>query len=356
MLSPSGIPEQRTLADWPRSLAARYKPPMTTATRWLDAIGQIFHRIPDLAQPEVVQSSLREILDDPTLEIFWWDWERELYVDVHGEPALQELFGRVLTLVDYDTRKVGAIAHDPRLLERPEFLESFVPTMRIAMERDRLHRDLIRKIDELKASRARLVKVADEERRRLERNLHDGAQQRLTVVLLALRRLEQRVADDAELATIVTTARQELQDAIAELRELARGLHPPRLAQYGLAAAVRAASLRSSIPIELDLRFDDELPHEVAVGAYYVCAEAVTNTVKHAQATKVWICIEQDDGVLRVDVRDDGIGGACIDCKPESSGLGGLVDRVEALEGTVEVVSPEGKGTRLIATFPVASG
>jgi signal transduction histidine kinase len=328
---------------------------MTTAPNWVDAIGQIFHRIPDLAQPAEVQSSLREILDDPTLEIFWWDWEREVYVDVFGDDALQDISGRVVTLVDYDTRKVGAIAHDARLLERSEFLESFVPTMRIAMERDRLHRDLVKKIDELKASRARLVKVADEERRRLERNLHDGAQQRLTVVLLALRRLEQRVDEDPELASIVTSARQELQDAIGELRELARGLHPPRLAQYGLAAAVRAASLRSSIPIELDLRFDEELPHEIAVGAYYVCAEAVTNTVKHAQATKVSISIVQTNGSLTVDVRDDGIGGACIDCKPESTGLGGLIDRVEALDGSVEVVSPEGEGTRLVATFPLAA-
>jgi signal transduction histidine kinase len=340
---------------WPRVGRRGTTLPMTTAPSWLDAIGQIFHRIPDLAQPEEVQSSLREILEDPTLEIFWWDWERERYVDVHGEEALEEISGRVVTLVDYETRKVGAIAHDARLLDRPEFLESFVPTMRIAMERDRLHRDLVKKIDELKASRARLVRVADEERRRLERNLHDGAQQRLTVVLLALRRLEQRVDDDRELAAIVTSTRQELQEAIGELRELARGLHPPRLAQYGLAAAVRAAAVRSSIPIELDLQFDEELPHEIAVGAYYVCAEAVANTVKHAQANKVWIRIVQENGSLTVDVRDDGIGGACVDCTPESTGLGGLVDRVEALAGTVEVVSPEGEGTRLVAVFPLAA-
>jgi signal transduction histidine kinase len=221
--------------------------------------------------------------------------------------------------------------------------------MRIAMERDRLHRDLVKKIDELKASRARLVKVADEERRRLERNLHDGAQQRLTVVLLALRRLEQRV-DDPELASIVTSARQELQEAIGDLRELARGLHPPRLAQYGLAAAVRAASLRSSIPIELDLQFDEELPHEIAVGAYYVCAEAVTNTVKHAQASRVWMSIVQENGSLTVDVRDDGIGGASIG---SGSGLSGLADRVGASDGTLSVESPEGAGTCVRAVLPL---
>ncbi|MGH3109920.1 MAG: sensor histidine kinase [Gaiellaceae bacterium] len=326
---------------------------MAAAPSWIDTIGQIFRLIPDLATPAEVESSLREILDDPTLELFWWDWERELYVDVLGAEAPAHMPGQVVTLVEYERRKVGAIAHDVKLLEQPEFLASFVPTLRIAMERDRLHRDLVTKIAELKSSRARLVKIADEERRRLERNLHDGAQQRLTIVLLALRRLEQRVADDDELQPMVTSARQELQEAIVDLRELARGLHPPRLAQYGLAAAVRAASLRSAIPVELDFELADDLPHEIAVNAYYVCAEAVTNTVKHAQATKVWISIVQRDDSLTVDVRDDGIGGASVDCDPDSTGLGGLIDRVAALDGRVDVVSPAGEGTRLLAWFPI---
>ena len=325
---------------------------MTTAPSWLDTVNQIFRLIPDLAPPAEVQRSLREILGDPTVEVFWWDWERECYVDVDDQAVVGHVPGQVVTLIEYETRKVGAIAHHAVLLERPEFLESFVPTMRIAMERDRLHRDLVKKLGELKASRARLVKVADEERRRLERNLHDGAQQRLTVALLALRRLEQRVADEPELLDDGDHARQELQEAIADLRELARGLHPPRLAQYGLAAAVRAASLRSAIPIELKLEFDEEVPQEIAVGAYYVCAEAVTNTVKHAQASKVWISIVQDDTALTVDVRDDGIGGASATADPESTGIRGLIDRVETLDGSVDVVSPDGEGTRIVARFP----
>ena len=327
---------------------------MATAPAWIDTIGQIFRLIPDLAEPAEVQSSLREIFDDPTVEIFWWDWEGERYVDVHGQAAPAHMSGQVVTLLEYETRKVGAIAHDAKLLEQPEFLDSFVPTMRIAMERDRLHRDLVTKIAELRASRARLVKIADEERRRLERNLHDGAQQRLTIVLLALRRLEQRVADDAELAPIVSSAREELQDAIVDLRELARGLHPPRLTQYGLAAAVRAASLRSSIPVELDFELAEDLPHDIAVNAYYVCAEAVTNTVKHANADKVWISIVQRGDSLIVDVRDNGIGGARVAGDLGSTGLAGLIDRVEALDGTVEVQSPAGEGTRLVARFPIA--
>jgi signal transduction histidine kinase len=327
---------------------------VTENVSWLDAVGQIFHRVPDLATPDVVQASLREILDDPTLELFWWDWEAECYVDVHFRPLGGTVPGDVVTLVEYETRKIGAIGHAARLLERPEFLEYFVPSMRIAMERDRLHRDLVSKLAELKASRARLLKVADEERRRLERNLHDGAQQRLTIALLTLRQLELRLADDPETAPLVTSARQELQEAIADLREIARGLHPPRLAQYGLAAAVRAASLRSGLPIELELDFDEPLPTEVAVGAYYVCAEAVTNTMKHARATKVEISILRRNGSLHVEVRDDGIGGAALESGGDSTGLGGLRDRVEALDGSVQVISPAGEGTRVIAVFPVA--
>ncbi|MGH3133465.1 MAG: sensor histidine kinase [Gaiellaceae bacterium] len=326
---------------------------MTEAPSWLDAGGKIFHVIPDLATPAQVEDSLRVILGDPTLELFWWDWEGERYVDVHGQPALGGGEGRVVTFVEYESRKVGAIAHDARLTDRPEFRELFVPTIRIAMERDRLHRDLVRKLDELQASRARLVKVADDERRRLERNLHDGAQQRLTVVLLGLRRLEQRLEEEPELAGLAASTRQELEGAIADLRELARGLHPARLAQHGLAAAVRAAVARTSIPIELDLRLERDLPPAVEAAAYYVCAEAVTNTVKHAEASKVALAIMQANGSLTVDVRDDGVGGACIDCEGDATGLGGLKDRVEALGGTLDLDSPAGQGTRLVAVLPI---
>src|SRR5437868_7965662 len=116
----------------------------------LDAVGQLFYVVPDLASPPEVQSSLREILDDETVELFWWDWERERYVDVHFRPVEPiEDPGRTLTWIDYDSRKIGAIGHDPKLLEEPSFLAQFVPAMRIAMERDRLHRDLVEKLDQL---------------------------------------------------------------------------------------------------------------------------------------------------------------------------------------------------------------
>lgn len=305
---------------------------MTEAPSWIDAVGRIVHVIPDLASPEQVQDSLRVILEDPTLELLWWDWEAECYVDVYGRAKVRDTPGQVVTLIDYESRKVGAIAHDGRLTERPEFLESFVPTIRIAMERDRLHRDLMTKLEELQASRARIVKVADEERRRLERNLHDGAQQRLTVVLIGLRRLEQHVEEDPELAPLVASILQELEGGIADLRELARGLHPPRLAEHGLAAAVRAAVARAAIPIELDLRLEPALPPAIEAAAYYVCAEAVTNTVKHSQASKVRLRIEQSNGMLTVNVSDDGVGGACID--RDGTRLGSAVSRIASRRST----------------------
>jgi signal transduction histidine kinase len=327
-----------------------------TKTTALDPLGGLFHVVPDLATPSQVQSSLREVLDDATLELFWWDWEAERYVDVDGATAeLEEQPGRALTRVDYESRKIGALVHDPKLLERRDFVGTFVPAMRIAMERDRLHRDLVGKLEQLRSSRQRMVEAADAERRRLERNLHDGAQQRLIVVLLGLRGLERRVADDPELAALVAAARAELEGALEDLRELARGLHPPLLAQRGLAAAVRAGAARSSLPIDLELELDEALPPAVEAAAYYVCAEAVTNAVKHARASRAAIRIVHAGGVLSVEVRDDGVGGACVEGEGEgeASGLGGLKDRVEALGGRFEVESPAGRGTVLRAGFPV---
>jgi signal transduction histidine kinase len=328
---------------------------VTLALSSAEAVAKIFHVIPDLATPPQVQESLREILDDPTLELAWWDWEAELYVDVYGIPT--ELAGdeaRAVTLVGYESRKIGVIAHDPVLLDWPEFLHSFVPAMRIAMERDRLHRDLTAKLDQLKASRQRLIETAEAERRRLERNLHDGAQQRLVVTLLQLRGLESRLGESADGAA-VKRARVELEAAIADLRELARGLHPPLLTSHGLEAAVHACVAGSSLPVSVDIRLACEVPPTVGAAAYYVCAEALANVAKHARAANVWLELSTADGALLVEVRDDGIGGASPHAHADSTGLRGLRDRVEALDGALWIESNPGAGTRLVAKLPLSS-
>jgi len=339
-----------------RDFPGWYKRPVSEVASWLDIIGRVFHGIPDLATPAQVQSALREILGDPELRLYWWDWEGERYVDVRNmraEPTAGE--GLALTWLAYESRKVGAVVHDARLLEMPEFADSFVPLLRIAMERDRLYRDLVSKLDQLKASRLRIVKAGDEERRRLERNLHDGAQQQLTAALLGIRSLAAKLDGDAELGRLAAGAQSELEGAIEDLRDIARGLHPPLLSRDGLEAALRAGAARASLPVELEIVLPERLAPELEAAAYYVCAEAVTNTVKHARASQVWLSAVQDDCVLTVAVRDDGIGGACFDCDVEATGLGGLSDRVEAFGGTLEVHSPEGEGTRLTATFPLAA-
>ena len=329
---------------------------MSEVASWLDTIGRVFHVIPDLATPEQVQSALREILEDPALALYWWDWEQERYVDVDGlvaEPVAGP--GAAVTRIEYETRRIGAMVHDPRHLDVPEFTETFLPLMRIAMERDRLHRDLVSKLEQLKASRLRILQAADAERRRLERNLHDGAQQRLTAALLGVRSLASSLDGDGERRALAESALEDLQGAIDDLRELARGLDPPLLARQGLEAALRSGAARASLPVELELDLPQRLPAAVEAAAYYVCAEACTNAVKHARASGVWLSAVYDGATLTVVVRDDGIGGACVECQDEATGLGGLVDRVEAIGGTLVVVSPEGEGTTLTATFPVSA-
>jgi len=328
---------------------------MRAVGSWLDTIGQVFHVIPDLATPEEVQAALREILDDPGLRLYWWDWELERYVDVRGvtgDPA--GATGAATTWVGYDTRRIGAVVHDPRLLEDAGFAEVFVPLMRIAMERDRLHRDLVAKLEQLQASRRRILQAGDEARRRLERNLHDGAQQRLTAALLGARTLSGELADDPAFGPKARVVLDELEGAIDDLRELSRGLDPPLLARQGLEAALRAGAARSSLPVELELALPRRLPGPVEAAAYYVCSEACTNAVKHARATRLWLRVVDAGTCLEVVVSDDGVGGACLECEEEATGLGGLLDRVETLGGTLALVSPDGDGTTLTAAIPLA--
>ena len=327
---------------------------MRAVGSWLDTIGQVFTVIPDLATPEQVQDALAEILEDPELRVFWWDWELERYVDVRGATARPGAeSGAATTWIGYESRRIGAVVHDPRLLDDPEFVDVFVPLVRIAMERDRLHRDLVAKLEQLQASRLRILHAGDEARRRLERNLHDGAQQRLTAALLGVRALTADLEGDAELGPKARIVLAELEGAIDDLRELSRGLDPPLLARQGLEAALRAGAARSSLPVELDLELPRRLPAPIEAAAYYVCAEACTNAIKHAGATGLWLRAVDTGATLEVVVRDDGVGGACVECQEEATGLGGLLDRVETLGGTLEVVSPEGRGTTLTVVIPL---
>jgi PAS domain S-box-containing protein len=203
--------------------------------------------------------------------------------------------------------------------------------------------------EEVRESRSRLVAAADEARRRLERNLHDGAQQRLIALLLALRVTQRRVKEDPTLAALVDGAIDELSGALQELRELARGIHPATLTEQGLAAAVRTLAERAPLPVELEVP-DDRYPEAIEVAAYYIVSESLANMAKYAQASSAVVRTRVEGERLIVEVEDDGVGGARAS---RGTGLRGLADRVEALDGALAVVSPEGGGTRVRAVLPL---
>ena len=203
---------------------------------------------------------------------------------------------------------------------------------------------------ELTASRARIVAAADEARRRFERDLHDGAQQRLIALGLELRAAEACVPDElqplrAQISRLVST----VAGVSAEVQEISRGIHPGILSNGGLAPALKALARRSTIPVDLDLQFDRRLPDSVEMAAYYIVAEALTNAAKHARASVVEVCAQVEDPNLRLTIRDDGVGGAAVG---KGSGLTGLIDRVEALGGQMTISSQAGSGTSLLVNIP----
>jgi PAS domain S-box-containing protein len=203
---------------------------------------------------------------------------------------------------------------------------------------------------ELAASRARIVEAADAERRRLERNLHDGAQQRLVSLSLMLGLVARRLGGEPEARAALERAREDLSEALEELRELARGIHPAVLSERGLAPAIAGLTARAPLPVTHEVELDERLPEPVEAAAYYVVAEALTNAARHAQATAVRVHVRHTDGVAQVEVADDGVGGAEGHL---GSGLRGLADRVEALGGRLGLESRAGLGTTVRAEIPV---
>jgi signal transduction histidine kinase len=207
-------------------------------------------------------------------------------------------------------------------------------------------------VEELRASRARIVEAGTAERRRLERDLHDGAQSRLVALALLLRAARSRAGDgDPALAELLDRAQEELQTSLAELRELARGIHPAVLTDRGLEPALGALTARAPVPVTLDVEGDERLPEPVESAAYFVVSEALANVAKYAQATQASVAVRRLNGSVTVEVSDDGVGGADA---AGGSGLRGLADRLGAIDGTLSLDSPAGQGTRLRAVIPVA--
>ena len=260
---------------------------------------------------------------------------------------------RAVTKLDSEGEPVAALIHDPSLLEDPRLVEAAAAAARLSLENARLHAETRAQLAQVQESRARIVTAADEVRRRIERDIHDGAQQRLVALGLQLRNAERRLGreTDPEVGKLLADAVGELQLAVYELRELARGVHPAVLTDEGLAAALESLVSRTPFPIVLDVD-EERLPEQVEATAYFVVCEALTNMAKHAHASKATICAHRRDGVVTVEIEDDGVGGAFA---KDGSGLRGLADRVDALGGRLTIDSPPSGGTRIVAEMPCAS-
>jgi signal transduction histidine kinase len=318
------------------------------------AVGDLAIELDDLASPDRLEQALARALHDPTVQLAYWLPDQQGFVDAAGRPVELPASGgdRAVTVVRHDGRAVAALIHDAALRDEPELVQAVAATARLTIENQRLQAEVRAQLEEVRASRARIVEFGDAERRRVERNLHDGAQQRLVNLSLALGIARSQVpASDGQLAAALDEAAAELRLALAELRELARGIHPVILSEAGLGPALASLAERSPVPATVAAAPPDRLPARVEETAYYVASEALANAAKHAHATAVSISARQCDGGLVMEVDDDGVGGA----DPNGSGLRGLADRVAAVDGRLRVHSPAGAGTRITAELPCRS-
>jgi signal transduction histidine kinase len=296
-------------------------------------------------------TSLRErlatVLGDPTVDVAY-RLDDGRHVDAAGRPLeLPQGAERAITLVTVRGEEVAALVHDPALLDEPALVEAVRATAGLVLENERLAAEVRAQLAEVRASRTRIVAATDAERRRIERNLHDGAQQRLVTLSLALGIAAGR--QDAAGSDVLARARDEVDEAISELRELARGIHPTLLREEGLLTAVEALARRTPLPVTVEGSAGERLPDAVELAAYFLVSEALTNVVKHAAASQAEVRIERTRGSLRVAVADDGGGGARA---AADSGLAGLRDRLEALDARLIVESNEGEGTVVSVEIP----
>jgi signal transduction histidine kinase len=300
---------------------------------------------PDLRQ------LLAQALRDPTLSLIYWLPQYGSWADQDGNPTnLPEPdSGRRVTIVKQNGEQVAALVYDATLGEEPELVEAVSAAAGIALENGRLEAELRARLQDLHGSRTRAIEAQQNERRRLERNLHDGAQQRLVALALELGLLAEQADSDPATQTRLKRARSELAQSLDELRDIARGLHPAVVSGHGLAVALE--SLVTATPFEVQLPTDGlpRLPEQVEVAAYYVVSESLTNAAKHAQASRVSVDVGMTGDMLIVEIVDDGIGGADSE---GGTGLRGLADRVEALNGRLRIWSAAGHGTRVRAELP----
>ncbi len=304
-----------------------------------------------------LEDALRRALGDPSLILLVHDRDAGSWRDTTGQPAGQPSESRehaMLELTSSAGEPIATLLHDPALREDPGLVAAASAVLRLTVENQRLAVDLRRQLEEVRASRARVLEAAEKERTRIERDLHDGIQQRLLAIAMRLQETRQQARRDLPdgrfLAGLEDTAEM-LMAAIDELRETARGIHPAVLTDEGLGVAVASLARRAAVPVTLELEVEGRLPPHIETTAYYVVAEALTNVTRHARATVARVRIGLSGDVLEVEVSDDGDGGADA---ARGSGLRGLADRLDSVAGWLEIDSPAQGGTRLRALIPCA--
>src|SRR4051794_4340749 len=300
-----------------------------------------------------LRDSLAVALGDSSLELAYWIPEQEAYFGPDGRRV--ELptpgSGRAATPIARSGAPLAVVLHDESLSEERDLVRTVGAAAALTLENERLDAERLAGIEELRASRTRIVQAADEERQRLERDLHDGAQQRLVALALNLRLARAAAETSPDACELIDDAIAELAEATAELRELARGIHPAVLTQRGLVPAVTALATRAPIPVEVRGIPAERFDTPVEATAYFVVAEALTNVARYSQASYAEVAIDRNNGSLVVDVRDDGTGGAD---PSRGSGLRGLADRVASVDGRLVVTSEPGAGTVVHAEIPCA--
>jgi signal transduction histidine kinase len=315
------------------------------------AVGELVVELRADPAPADLPDAFARALRDPSLTLAYWVPQFETWADLEGRPV--ELpkpeSGRATSFIDRDGAHVAALLHDRSLGDERELLDAVSAAAGIALENGRLQAELRAGLEELRGSRGRVIEAGQKERQRLERNLHDGAQQRLIALSLDLRRLEERLGPNPEAKAGLDQARREIALSLEELRGVARGIHPAVVSGHGLAVALDSLAALAPVPVRLTVEIEGRVHERIEVAAYYVVCESLANIGKHAHATSATVAVARRNGEIVVEVVDDGVGGADSE---RGTGLRGLADRVEALDGRLRVWTPRGGGTRVKAEMP----
>jgi signal transduction histidine kinase len=302
------------------------------------------------SDPETLRDALARAIGDPSLEVGYWSADAGSFIDSDGRTLSlpDRASERSATLVEREGEPLAAIVHDPAVLDDPELLEAVRAATQLAASNARLQAEVHARVVALEASGRRILHARDEERRRLERRLHEGAERRLEELRETLRHVRLS-ASGPQTNERVIHAEAQLARTLEELRHLGQGLHPRVLSEQGLRSAITSLAEGSSIPVKINTT-TAPMPPSVEVAAYFICAEGLANVAKYSVASKVTVSVTSTEAGVVVVIEDDGVGGAD---PAHGSGLRGLADRIGTLGGTLRVVSIPGRGTRLAAEIPL---